>query len=192
VDDRHFAPPPAGEPRCGLLFVGRLSRQKGLDVLLRALAQLPAGAALSVVGEGPDGPALRELAASLGVAARVRWLGALPQRALAPLYARAAVVVVPSREEGLGLVAVEAQLCGAPVVAADSGGLPDLVRHDRTGLLVRPEEPAALCAALRDLLQDPARAARLGAAGREAALTAFTPAGVAARYHALYVRVTAP
>ena len=95
---------------------------------------------------------------------------------------------MPSREEGLGLVAVEAQLCGTPVIAADSGGLPDVVRHDVSGLLVAPDDPAALATAIASLLAGPERAARLGAAGREAAGTTFTPDAAAARYAAIYAR----
>ena len=195
VEADRFGPPPDDASRDGLLFVGRLTAQKGVDVLLRALALPPldgaAAPTLTVVGDGPEAAPLRALADALGVAGRVRWLGALPPDALAPHYAAARALVVPSREEGLGLVAVEAQLCGTPVIAADSGGLPDVVRHGATGLLVAPDQPAALADAVASLLADERTAARLGAAGREAARTAFTPAAAAARHAALYARVLA-
>lgn len=189
VEDALFAAPATDAPRDGLLFVGRLTAQKGVDVLLRAMTRLPPDETLTVVGDGPEGDALRALATSLGLADRVRWLGALPPREVAPCYARARALVVPSREEGLGLVAVEAQLSGTPVVAADSGGLPDVVRDGATGLLVPADDAAALATALRALRDDPSRAARLAHAGQAAARAAFTPDGVAARYEAIYRRV---
>lgn len=189
VETAGFAPPADDAGRGGLLFVGRLTAQKGVDVLLRALAA-PALAreTLTIVGDGPEGAALRTLAGSLGVAERVRWLGALPPTALPPHYAAARALVVPSREEGLGLVAVEGQLCATPVVAARSGGLPDVVRDDVTGVLVPPDDPAALAHALAALLADRPRAARLGARGRDAARVRFGPDAVADRYLQFYDR----
>jgi glycosyltransferase involved in cell wall biosynthesis len=88
--------------------------------------------------------------------------------------------------EGLGLVAVEAQLCGTPVVAFDSGGLPDVVQHDRTGILVENVDAGALAAALSSLMQRPDRGAALGAAGRLHALATFAPESVARRYADIY------
>ena len=180
---------PGGERgRDGLLFVGRLTTQKGVDRLLRALAATRADLALTIVGDGPERERLRALASELRVADRVTWLGALAQPALAAHYRRAAAVVVPSHEEGLGLVAVEAALCGAPVVAFDSGGLRDVVADGRTGVLVPPGDDGALARALGDLLDDAAadRRATLGAAARARALDTFAPERVAARYAAIY------
>lgn len=171
-----------------VLFVGRLTAQKGVDRLLRAVAALPAHQRLDVIGAGPEEEALHRLAAELGITDRVRWLGAMPQPALAEHYRRAAVLVVPSREEGLGLVGVEAMLCGTPVVAFDSGGLRDVVQHERTGLLVPEGDVAALTAALAGLLEPGAaeRRAQLGEAARLYALGTFAPASVAHRYAAIY------
>jgi glycosyltransferase involved in cell wall biosynthesis len=169
-----------------ILFVGRLAPQKGIATLLEALALLPPPATLDVVGEGPDRASLEARGRALGVGGRIRWLGHLLQPELVPLYREASVVAVPSRDEGLGLVAVEAQLCSAPVVAADSGGLPDVVQHGRTGLLVPPDDVPALAAALTRVLGDPALAGALGDAGRSAALERFAPHAVARRYLALY------
>ena len=188
--------PPAGEgpgtARGGeILFVGRLTAQKGVDRLLRALAGLPAPQRLDVIGAGPEEEALHRLASELGVADRVRWLGAMPQPALVDHYRRAAVLVVPSKEEGLGLVGVEAMLCATPVVAFDSGGLRDVVQHQRTGLLVPEGDVAALTAALRELLAPGAAARRqeLGAAARLYALGTFAPEAVARRYASIYREV---
>lgn len=191
VATERFAPPADDAAREGMLFVGRLTAQKGVDVLLQALARCRVTAVLTVVGSGPEEASLRALADRLGVSARVRWLGSQPQDRLVARYGEARVLVVPSREEGLGLVAVEAQLCGTPVVAFASGGLVDVVHHEHDGLLVPPGDVDALAGALDRLLADPGLARRLGAAGREAALVAFSPAAVAARYRAIYARVLA-
>jgi glycosyltransferase involved in cell wall biosynthesis len=93
---------------------------------------------------------------------------------------------MPSREEGLGMVAVEAQLSGAPVIAFASGGLTDVVEDGRTGLLVPPGDVHALAAAIDRVAADPALAADLGSAGRGSALARFAPRAAAARYAAIY------
>jgi glycosyltransferase involved in cell wall biosynthesis len=169
-----------------LLFVGRLTAQKGLDLLLRALGNLSPDVSLDVVGDGVEADTLRRLAGSIGVASRVRWHPPVPQAGLVEFYRSATAVVVPSVDEGLGLVAVEAQLCETPVVAFDSGGLRDVVVHSETGLLVRSVSADALAAALNDLLQRPDRGTALGRAGRVRALEKFAPDAVARRYAAIY------
>ena len=189
VDDRAFSPGPAGRPRDELLFVGRLDRQKGADVALHALARLSGPAAalpLRVVGTGPEEAALRRLAGDLGVADRVRWDGQVPQAELADRYRRAAVLVVPGRDEGLGLVAAEGQLCGAPVVAAASGGLLDVVADGQTGRTFPPGRPDALARTVEAVLADPDATARLAAAARGQAASRFGPAGAARAYAAVY------
>ena len=169
-----------------LLFVGRLTAQKGISVLVDALGRMRNTPALDVVGDGPLGPELAARAASLGIADRIQWLGQLPQPRLADLYRRATALVVPSTDEGLGLVAVEAQLCETPVVANESGGLTDTVQHDRTGILVPPGNPDALAAALDALMDRPDRGADLGRAGRIVALAGFAPESAARRYAGIY------
>jgi glycosyltransferase involved in cell wall biosynthesis len=170
-----------------LLFVGRLNKQKGVEILLHAVSRIPnTSIGLDVVGDGEDREALVELASALGIADRVTWHGALPQPRLADFYRGAAALVVPSVEEGLGLVAVEAQLCETPVVAFESGGLPDIVQHDRTGILVHDVDAGALAAALVSLLEREDRGASLGAAARLHALATFAPESVARRYAEIY------
>ena len=169
-----------------LLFVGRLNKQKGIEMLLHAFSRISRPLYLDVVGDGEDRDALQELARGLGIAERVRWHGALPQPRLAEFYRAATALIVPSVGEGLGLVAVEAQLCETPVVAFDSGGLPDIVQHDRTGILVPTIDAAALAAAIISLLDRPDRGAALGAAGRLHALATFAPESVAKRYADVY------
>lgn len=168
------------------LFVGRLTPQKGIAPLIHALAKMTHTAALDVVGDGPLGDELKAKASSLGVADRIRWLGPLPQPKLTELYRRATALVVPSTDEGLGLVAVEAQLCETPVVAYDSGGLTDTVQHDRTGLLVPPGSVDALASALDALLDRADLGSDLGRAGRIVALAGFAPESAARRYAGIY------
>lgn len=182
--------PVHGERGGGMLYVGRLTEQKGVDRLLAAVARMREPTPLDVVGDGARAQHLRALAATLGIADRVRWHGALPPDALRERYAAAEVLVVPSHDEGLGLVAVEAMLCETPVVAFDSGGLRDIVEHERTGLLV-PEhgDEAGMLAGALDTLLDPAAADRrraFGSLARRRALERFAPPAVAQRYLGVY------
>jgi glycosyltransferase involved in cell wall biosynthesis len=188
VSTELFSP---GSSRDGqrLLFVGRLMPQKGVDHLLHALAAMKKQATLDIVGDGPSRATLEGLARELGIATRVRWHGQLSQSQLPQLYQSAAAVVVPSTEEGLGLVAVEALLCETPVVAFDSGGLRDVIQHNRTGLLVPPGDRTALARTLDDLLGREGRGSDLGRAGRLYALSAFAPESAARRYADIYQQV---
>ena len=169
-----------------LLFVGRLDHQKGLEHLIQALAMMHTRATLDVVGEGPARATLEEAARRAGVGERIAWHGQRRQPELVDFYRAATALVVPSIDEGLGLVAVEAMLCAAPVVAARSGGLTDVVCHDRTGLLVPPANPGALAAALDHLLSLPDVGRSLGDAGRQRALATFAPDVVASTYASIY------
>ena len=153
-------------PGEGVVFVGRLHPQKGVDTLVRALPLLPPGTRLTLVGDGPQRAAIDRLVAGLGLGDRVRVTGFVPHSAGLAIVAGAAVVVLPSRYEELGTALVEAMAAGRPVVASRVGGIPELVRHGIDGLLVRPGDPAALAGALNEVLTDPALAAALGAAAR--------------------------
>jgi len=185
VDTTLFAPG-NGRSADRILFVGRLNAQKGVSTLIDALPAVAAPYALDIVGDGPERESLEARARRLGVADRITWHGALPQSSLPPLYQRAAVLVVPSIDEGLGLVAVEGQMCATPVIAANSGGLGDIVRNGQTGVLVPPLDAPALAQAITEMLANPARAAELGAAGRVHALASFAPESAARRYAMLY------
>lgn len=189
VDTTRFAPGGTREVN-RILFVGRLTEQKGVHHLLHALALMESQPTLDIVGDGPQRESLVLLAQSLGVGDRVRFHGVATPDQLAPFYRSAAAVVIPSIEEGLGLVAVEALLCAAPVIAANSGGLPDVIRDGRTGVLVPPGEPAAIAQAVDRLLADSARAAALGEAGRLHALATFAPEAAAQRYAEIYRSVS--
>ena len=181
-----FAPTPTVVRRRRLLFVGRLMPQKGVEPLIEAVSRLPPDVGLDVVGDGPDRPALEARARALGLGTRVTFHGAVKQFALPPFYQRAMALVVPAADEGLGLVAVEAQLCETPVIAFDSGGLPDVVQHDRTGILVKERTAHALAAAVHGILGREDLGAALGVAGRIHALATFAPESVARRYADIY------
>lgn len=169
-----------------LLFIGKLTEQKGLQYLLRALAAMRSRPRLDVVGAGRvQDSHLRALAMELGVADRITWHPLLTQAELAVLYRAAAMHVIPALDEGLGLTAVESLLSETPVVAFESGGVPDVVRHEHTGLLVRPGDVEGLAAALDRLLNDAGLRERLGRTGRQYAMEHFGPAAVAQRYAAL-------
>jgi len=158
------------------LFAGRLVRWKGVEYLIEALPLLQTpGVAVWIAGEGPYAPELRALAAWLGVAERVVFLGEVPTVDLPALYARADVVVGTSFvNETFGIALAEAMACGRPVVASRFGGFPEVVADRETGLLARPQDPADLAAQLDALLGDPARAAALGAAGLARVQRLFT------------------
>jgi glycosyltransferase involved in cell wall biosynthesis len=171
--------PPAEEARrrlgveadCLLLVgVGRLVPVKGFDLLLRALPAilnaLPA-ARLLLVGDGPVRLSLEAQARALGVADRVALVGARAQ--VAPFLAAADLLVMPSRNEGLGKALVEAMALGRAVVATRVGGIPSVVVDGETGSLVSPDDPAALARAVTELLKDPGLRHRMGDAGRRRA-----------------------
>jgi glycosyltransferase involved in cell wall biosynthesis len=170
-----------------LLAMGRLHPNKGFDVLLRALALLP-GARLALAGEGPERAVLEALAAELGVADCVRFLGW--QQEVGGLLAGAEMLVCPSRHEPLGNVVLEAFAAGRPVVAAAVQGPAALVEQGVTGLLVPPEDPAALAAAIAALRADPARAAAMGEAAHAAFLRDHAEAQVVAEWRRFLAQVS--
>lgn len=180
---------PGTSPRSDrLLFVGRLNAQKGTATLLDALSRMQAPVGLDVVGDGPDAPALRAHAEALGVSGRIAWHGTQPQPRLVDYYRNAAALVVPSQDEGFGLVAVEAQLCETPVVAFQSGGLADSIEHGVTGYLAPPGDATALARTLDTVLKANGRSG-VGRAGRQSALSRYAPESVARRYKLLYESV---
>jgi len=164
-----------------LLTVARLVERKGIDTVLRALPLIAAqhpGVRYAIAGEGADRARLDALIAELGVKERVEWLGQVSHDALAPLYASADVFVLPSRSipehgdiEGFGLVLLEAQASGTPVIAARSGGMPDAVHDGVSGLLVAPGDPAALARAASELLASDDMRARMSEAALAFAAT---------------------
>lgn len=152
----------AAEDEVVVGWVGRLSPEKGADVLLDALPLVP-GVCAHFVGSGPEAGALRERAARLGVAGRVRWHGALP--GAGTLFPAFDAFVLSSRTEGTPVALFEAIAADVPVVAARVGGVPDVV-DDATARLVPPCDPAALAAALREVRESPVAARARAAAAR--------------------------
>jgi glycosyltransferase involved in cell wall biosynthesis len=195
VDVERFAPRPVLDEPAGarpLLvgYVGRLTPEKGVDVLLRAAAGQSAWS-LKIVGDGPAREDLRRLAAALGLAHCVEFTAALPHHRLPDLYRAIDVLAVPSRptprwQEQFCRVAVEAMASGVPVVASASGSLPEVVGD--AGVLVPAGDPAALGAALQDLADRPGRRRELGDRGRRCSAR-FSWGSVAAAHLALYQEV---
>jgi starch synthase len=157
-----------GVRRPYVLFVGRISEQKGIFPLLEAARALPAGVQLVLCASSPDTPELlRRLESAVAGRPEIRWINAmLPVPEVVQLYSHAAAFVCPSIYEPFGLINLEAMSCGTAVVASRVGGIPEVVVADETGWLVEPGDPAALGAALGRALADPARARRMGEAGR--------------------------
>jgi glycosyltransferase involved in cell wall biosynthesis len=179
------------EPR--LLCIGRLIPIKGHLVLLRALAQARArvpGVVLGVAGRGPLEPALKSFARELGIEDAVRFLGFVSP--IQQAVEEAAIVVVPSLGEGFGMVALEAMERARPVIASAVGGLPEIVVHGETGLVVEAGDAEALADAIVDLAGDLRRAAAMGRAGRERAQREFPPERSAARIEELYRAALGP
>jgi glycosyltransferase involved in cell wall biosynthesis len=186
VPDVVLEPLPRRFERPTIGSLGRLDRQKGYDVLLHALSALP-DAALVLVGDGPERWALEALASSLGLDERVCFAGwqAEPRRYLTTFD----VLALPSRFEGFPLAVVEAMLAELPVVASAVGSVPEAVREGETGLLVPPDDPARLAAALRGLLAEPPLRLRLGEQARALALERFTAAAMARAFEKLYEEI---
>jgi starch synthase len=192
-----------------VLFVGRLTRQKGLTHLLDAAPRFDPSAQVVLCAGAPDTPEFeREVAARVAELARRRrgvvWISKmLPKEEVIQLMSHAAVFVCPSTYEPLGIVNLEAMACGTPVVATATGGIPEVVEDGVTGLLVpfeptdpwgTPADPGGFAAAIADrvssLLADPDRRRAFGDAGRRRVVERFTWSSVAQRTLSLYRRVT--
>jgi alpha-maltose-1-phosphate synthase len=201
IDTQQYAPDPrtdvldrygVARDRPYVIFVGRVTRQKGLPVLLRAAAYLDPAAQLVLCAGQADTPELEAEVDGLvaGLTAErqgVRLIsGMLAKAEVIQLLSHARVFCCPSVYEPLGIVNLEAMACGAAVVASQVGGIPEVVADGETGLLVPPGDPPALAAALNELLADPTRAAQMGEAGRKRAVAEFGWPQIAAQTAALY------
>jgi glycosyltransferase involved in cell wall biosynthesis len=185
VDTTAFSPDGPLRPRTNrprLVVLGRLVRRKGVDEVITALRRLP-GVELLVAGgpaepdasldDDPDARRLRHVAATAGVADRVRLLGAVPRADVPALLRSADAVVCVPWYEPFGIVPLEAMACGRAVVASAVGGIQDTVVDQVTGLLVPPRRPDALATALRGLLAAPTQALAFGIAGRDRVLARY-------------------
>jgi len=181
-------------PQSCLLWVGRLRYYKGLHVLIAALAQLPDTITLALVGDGPESANLHTLVTSLGVSARVRWLGSLPDADVRALQAIAKLFVFPShlRSEAFGLALLAALQAGLPAISCEVGTATSFVnKHDITGLVVPPDDPVALATAIATLWHDDARRAVMAQAAQQWALTQFGAQQMVAESLAIYRHVVA-
>jgi D-inositol-3-phosphate glycosyltransferase len=179
-----------------VLFVGRIQPLKGLEVAVRALGSLEDRRAVLVVVGGASGrdgwmelERIQKVAASLGVADRIRFTDPQPHHMLSTYYRAADVVLVPSRSESFGLVALEAAACGTPVVAAAVGGLRTLVEHGRTGFLVEGRDPDVFAAYTEQVLDNAALSRELASAATARARN-FTWSTAAARLRRIYADLT--
>jgi glycosyltransferase involved in cell wall biosynthesis len=173
IDLSKFHLPPAPRDPKLVLFVGRLVEKKGCRALLRAMAHAQTavpGASLAIIGDGPLRSSLTTVAADLGLSCQ--FLGPQPPSQVNLWMQKAGIFCVPSQtaangdSEGLGMVFLEAQACGLPVVSTLHGGIPEAVNQGQTGLLVPENDPDSLAEALITYLKDPALAARHGSNGR--------------------------
>ena len=178
-----------------VLFVGRIQPLKGVDVAIEALARLTnADARLLIVGgaSGSEGGSevekIKALISDLEIEDRVMFVPPQPHYALSTYYRAADVVVMPSRSESFGLVALEAAACGVPVVAAAVGGLRTLVRDGQTGYLIDGRDPVDYAKAIDSILESPERAAAFGAAGAAVA-SRYPWSGLAGRLRTIYQRL---
>jgi alpha-maltose-1-phosphate synthase len=206
IDADQYHPDPATDvlerygvdpSRPSVVFVGRITRQKGVPVLLRAAAHLDPDVQLVLCAGAPDTPELGAEVAGLVEELRkersgVIWLsGMLSKREVIQLLSHSTLFACPSVYEPLGIVNLEAMACGTAVVASAVGGIPEVVADGETGLLVPPDEPAALAEAINSLTRDPDRAKAMGAAGRERAVTRFDWTRIAGETAELYRKVVA-
>jgi starch synthase len=183
-----------------VIFVGRITRQKGVPVLLRAASALVPEAQLVLCAGAADTPELgaevTELVDGLRTGRNARassgviWIPEmLPKPEIIQLLTHATVFAIPSIYEPLGIVNLEAMACGTAVVGSRTGGIPEVVADGETGLLVPPGEPGPLAEALNTLLRDPGRAAAMGRAGRKRAVAEFGWSAIAAQVAALYAEL---
>jgi glycosyltransferase involved in cell wall biosynthesis len=170
-----------------IVAVGRLSRQKGFDLLLRALASLP-GVSLVLIGDGPRRGELERLAGELGLSERLLMTGWADD--VRPYLRAAEVLALPSRWESFPLVVLEAMFAGLPVVAADVGSVKEAVLEGETGLVVPTENVEALAEALARLLDDPGLRAAMGRRAAEVAHERFNAGRMAEAFESLYAEVS--
>ena len=180
-------PLPNKAPR--ILCLGRLAPQKGFDLALTAFASISKRfphIRLVIAGDGPGRKSLEQQAARLGLVSAIDFLGWVTPDRVPALINTASMVVMPSRWEGLPSVALQAASMARPLVATRVGGLPEIVEHQRTGLLVEPEDPGSLAKAMTFLLEHPETAGKLGAAGRSRVREVFSWGSCVDAYDALY------
>jgi len=173
-----------------VLFVGRITDQKGIFHLLEAARQLPPGVQVVVCASAPDTPEIEErLRRAVAEMPSVRWINEMvPVDVVTQLYSHAAVFACPSVYEPFGLINLEAMACQTAVVASAVGGIVEVVEDGKTGLLVPPARPDALAEALNRVLANPALARAMGQAGRRRVEAQFSWASIAERTEQVYAQ----
>jgi glycogen synthase len=171
-----------------VLFVGRITDQKGIFHLLEAARKLPPGIQVVLCASAPDTPEIEErLRRALPEHPNVKWIFEMvPLDVVSQLYSHAAVFACPSVYEPFGIINLEAMACETPVVASAVGGILEVVEDGKTGILVPPARPDDLAAALRRVLDDPAMGRAMGRAGRKRVEDRFSWASIAARTQDVY------
>jgi len=185
LDRLQTAPASGTLPVSYVLTAGRLIHRKGIDVLIEAVRQVRQKGTdleLVVAGDGPERNNLQELATRAGVSAHIRFLGDQSQEQVLQLMKHCLFFVLASRAEGLPLVIAEAMACEKAVIATNVDGVPDIVEHARTGLLVQPEDPQSLADALIKLHENAVWRQDLAKAAREWAIVQFSWESIADRY----------
>ncbi len=185
-------PSPLGFHPPVLLCLGRLSREKGVDVALAAFAHVVSRvpqARLIVAGDGPERSALESQARELGVDRVVQFRGWVGPEDVPELINTAAVAIVPSRDDAFPLVGLQMAVMRRPTVATRVGGIPELIVDHETGILVKKEDPQAMADAVVELLESPDRARRMGEAARRRAMEVFGFEKYVAAYDELYRRL---
>jgi phosphatidylinositol alpha-1,6-mannosyltransferase len=209
VDTERFRPAgrdPAARGRLGwgdrpvVLTVGRLQQRKGHDVMIRALGTIRAAVPevlYAIVGDGEERFRLERLVAREGLGRHVQFLGELPDEDLLRCYQQCDLFVLPNRQvgldiEGYGIVLLEAQACGKAVVTGASGGTRETLRDPDTGRVVACELPEELAATVVDLLAEPGRRGRMGAAARRLAVECFDSATLSRQAQQLFLELIPP
>jgi glycosyltransferase involved in cell wall biosynthesis len=168
-----------------ILCVARFTKQKGLDYLIqavRALFDRKLDFETKIIGGGPEKGRLQKKIKELGLSERVFLLDGISQEELFSYYVESDLCVLPSIEEGFGLVLVEAQLCRRPVIGTSSGGIPDIIEDEITGLLVRPKDPVHLAEAIEKILKDQSFAEKLAERGYRSAVSKFSPEAIQEKF----------
>jgi len=189
-----FPPEPLSFDPPRLLCLGRLVPAKGFDLALNALASIIKrypDIQMLIAGDGPSRPQLEQQAAQLGLSTAVEFVGWVEPENVLALINRATLVLMPSQDEGLPTVALQAALMGRPVVATRVGGIMEAVAHQQTGLLIKNDDGDGIEGAIASLLSDSSLATRMGAAGRERAQKLFGWQRCVDEYDTLFKRLIA-
>ncbi|MFH1335606.1 MAG: glycosyltransferase family 4 protein [Candidatus Zixiibacteriota bacterium] len=197
VNIEQFGPPERkrknAKDRKTILCVARYTKQKRLDTLIDALGLLKAeGMEVNaiLIGEGDEEGSLKKLIGEKNLSSQVTFLPLMPQDELNRYYQKSDLVVLPSVDEGFGLVLVEAQMCRIPVIGADSGGIPDIIVNEKTGLLFPPGDSTSLAKCIKRIFDDEGLASELISNAYQEARTRFSPDSTAKTFVGIYDTLT--